>query len=128
MSISLDPHVAERILFLRYIAPVNPEVDMATAMQAIAEFYRQVQREFFVIADVREFEITFDTLVEGLDLIRRQLAGVPVRMTAIGTSEMVRIGAEAITQKQYGGFEAGKVFATDEEAFAYCMEELRKSA
>ncbi|MCS6871658.1 MAG: hypothetical protein NZ571_09390, partial [Anaerolineae bacterium] len=80
MSISLDPHVAERILFLRYIAPVNPEVDMATAMQAIAEFYRQVQREFFVIADVREFEITFDTLVEGLDLIRRQLAGVPVRM------------------------------------------------
>jgi hypothetical protein len=41
---------------------------------------------------------------------------------------MVRLAAEAIAQKQYGGFEPAKVFATDQEAFAHCLAELKKSA
>ena len=67
-------------------------------------------------------------MVEALDLVRRQLSGVPARFVVIGTDEMVRLGAEAIAQKQYGGFEPAKVFATDQEAFAHCLAELQKSA
>jgi hypothetical protein len=128
MSISLESHVAEKILFLRYVAPVNPDEDMPAAIQAITQFSQSVQGNFFVIADAREFQVTFDVLVEALDLVRRQLAGVPVRFVVIGTDEMVRLAAEAIAQKQYGSFEPAKVFATDQEAFAHCLAELKKSA
>jgi hypothetical protein len=128
MPISLEPHTAEKILFLRYVAPVNPDEDMPAAIQAIIEFSQSVQGDFFVISDAREFPVTFDVLVEALDLVRRQLIGVPVRFVLIGTDEMVRFAAEAIAQKQYGGFEPAKVFATDEEAFAHCLAELKKSA
>ncbi|MFQ3536397.1 MAG: hypothetical protein SNJ58_11015 [Aggregatilineales bacterium] len=128
MPISVEPYVAERILFERYVAPVNPETDMVAAIQAIKEFHQQVQREFFVIVDAREFPVTFDVLVEALDLVRRQMMGVPARFVVIGDSELIRLAAEAIAQRQYGGFEAGKVFATDTDAFEYCTAELRKSA
>ncbi len=128
MPISVEPHAAERILFERYVAPVNPETDMLTAIQAIKEFYEQVQREFFVIVDAREFPVTFDVLVDALNLVRRQMAGVPARFVVIGDNELIRLAAEAIAQRQYGSFEAGKVFAADTEAFEYCTAELRKSA
>ncbi|PJF34328.1 MAG: hypothetical protein CUN49_16220, partial [Candidatus Thermofonsia Clade 1 bacterium] len=106
----------------------NPEEDMLAAVQAIRDFAQQVQGNFFVISDARQFPVTFDVLVEALDLVRRQLVGVPVRFVVIGTDEMIRLAAEAIAQRQYGGFEAGKVFATDQEAFAYCLAELQKTA
>jgi len=41
---------------------------------------------------------------------------------------MVRFAAEAVAQRQYGGFEPVKVFASGEEAFARCLAELKKSA
>ncbi len=123
-----EPHVAERILIQRYVPPVNPDEDMPAAIQAIREFYEQVGRDFFVITDARQFSVTFDVLVEALDLTRRNLAGIPVRFAVIGDDDLIRLAAEAIAQKQYGGFEAGKVFANDEEALAYCMAQLRKSA
>ena len=128
IPINIEPHFAERILVERYVAPVEPETDMAAAVQAINDFYQQVQREFFVIVDARQFPVTFDVLVDALDLVRRHIAGVPVRFVVIGDGELVRLAAEAIAQKQYGGFEAGKVFATDSEALEYCTAELRKSA
>ncbi|MFN7210509.1 MAG: hypothetical protein ACK4P1_08985 [Aggregatilineales bacterium] len=128
MPNAFEPHVSERIFIQRYIAPVNPDEDMPAAVQAIRKFYEQVGQEFFVISDARQFPLTFDTLVEGLDLIRRNLAGVPMRFVIIGDGELIRLVAEAITQKQYGGFEAGKIFPNDEEALAYCMAQLQKSA
>lgn len=128
MPIVLEPHVAEKILFQRYVAPVNPEEDMAATIRAIIEFSQSVQGDFFVISDAREFQVSFDVVVDALDTVRRQLAGVPVRFVIIGTDEMVRLAAEAIAQQQYGGFEPAKVFATDQEAFSYCLAELKKSA
>jgi hypothetical protein len=128
MGIRIEPHISEKILFLRYIAPVNPDEDMPAACKAIIEFSQSVQGDFFVISDAREFPVTFDALVEGLDLVRRQLVGVPARFVVIGTGEMIRLAAEAIAQRQYGGFEPAKVFATEEEAFAHCLAELKKSA
>jgi hypothetical protein len=53
MSIGLDSHAAERILFVRFIPPVNPEEDMLAAIQAIKDFHDQVQSEFFAIVDAR---------------------------------------------------------------------------
>lgn len=128
MPSHVEPHFAERILFQRYVPPVNPEEDIPATIQAIIDFHQQVQGEFFVIIDARQFPVTFDVLVDALDLTRRNLAGIPARFVVIGDNDLVRLAAEAIAQKQYGGFEAGKVFSTDEEAFAYCMEALRKPA
>jgi hypothetical protein len=128
MPIRLEPHTAEKVLVLRYIAPVNPDDDLPASVQAIVEFSHTVQGDFFVISDTRAFQLTFDVLVEVLDLVRRQLVGVPVHFVIVGTGEIVRLAAEAITQKQYGSFDPAKVFATDQEAFAHCLAELQKSA
>ena len=42
MPISLEPYVSEKILFQRYVAPVNPDADMPAAIQAIIEFSQRV--------------------------------------------------------------------------------------
>jgi len=128
MPIDLEPHISEKILVQRYVAPVDLETDMPAAIQAIAEFSQNAQGDFFVIADTRALPMDFNGLVEVLNLVRRKLANVPVRFVAVGTGEMVQLAANAIAQKQYGGFEPAKVFATDQEAFAHCLAELQKSA
>ncbi len=128
MPLHVEPRVAERILIQRHVPPIDPVENMQAAIESTKDFYQQVGQEFFVISDARQFPVTFDVLVEGLDLIRRSLTGIPIRLVVIGDGELIRLAAEAIAQKQYGGFEAGKVFANDEEALAYCMAELQKSA
>ncbi len=128
MSTQIEPNIQERILITRYVNPVDPERDVQTVIQAVTEFAHQVQSAFFVIADVREFNLTFDSVTEALDLVRRHLVGIPVRFVVIGSGRFVELAAQAITQKQYGSFDMAKVFASDEEALAYCRSELQKPA
>lgn len=123
MPIQIEPNVQTGILMARYVNPVDPERDVANVIQSIIAFSHQVQGVFFVIADVREFDLTFDTVTEGLDLVRRSLVGIPVRFVVIGSGKFVELAAQAITQRQYGSFEMAKVFATAEEALAYCRAE-----
>ena len=108
---------------LRYEAPLTGSEN---AVQAIAEFAAEVRSPFFAVSDLRGIPITFDAMVDGLDLVRRHLAQVPVRFVTIGDSELVEMGNRAIAQKQYGGFEPARSFATEEEALAYFRAELQK--
>ena len=126
MSIQIESNVQDRILITRYVNPIDPERDVAAVIQAITDFSHQVQGTFFDIADVREFDLTFDTVTEALDLVRRSLAGIPVRFVIVGSGKFVELAAQAIAQKQYGGFEPARAFATQEEALAYCRAELQK--
>mgnify|MGYP005838627147 CR=1 FL=1 len=42
---------------------------------------------------------------------------------ATGSGKFVELAAQAIAQKQYGSFDMARVFASDEEALAYCRAE-----
>ncbi len=128
MPVKLEPRVSERILVQRYIQPVDLAAELPAAIEAIAEFSREVQGAFFAVIDMRAAPINLDGLIEALDLVRRKLANVPVRFVAIGTGEMVELAASAVAQRQYGSFEPAKVFATEEEALAYCLAELKEPA
>jgi hypothetical protein len=125
MPIQVEPNVAERILVLRYTLPLTGSENV---VQVIADFAAQVRANFFAVSDLRGVPITFDAMVDGLDMVRRYLTQVPVRFVTIGDSELVEMGNRAITQQQYGGFEAARAFATEEEALAYCRAELTKPA
>lgn len=126
MPMHVEPNVQERILITRFVSPVDPERNVPASIQALTEFARQVEGTFFVISDVREFDLTFDAITEALDMVRRSLVGIPIRAVVIGSGKMVELAAQAITQKQYGSFEMAKVFATEAEALAYCRTELGK--
>ncbi len=126
MPIQFEPNIRERVIILRYVNPVDPERDVPAAIQALADFGRQVQGVFYAVTDVREFRLTFDTLTESLDMVRRSLVGIPVRFAVIGSGNLIELAAQAIAQQQYGGFEMAKVFATEAEALAYCRTELGK--
>ncbi len=125
MPIQVEPNVADRILVLRYQLPLTGSENV---VQAIADFATEVRSKFFAVSDLRGVPITFDAMVDGLDLVRRHLVGIPVRFVTIGDSELVEMGNRAITQKQYGAFEEARAFATEEEALAYCRSELQKPA
>lgn len=124
MPIAVEQNVDEHILIVRYLMPVDPDLDLQTAGSAILAFAQQVQgKPFYAINDAREFPITFDILVQALSTLRQTFGGIPVRFVIIGSGKFVELAAQAITQKQYGSFDMAKVFATEEEALAYCRSE-----
>jgi hypothetical protein len=124
MPVAVEQNLDEHILFLRYQMPVDPALDLQTAGAAIIAFSQQIQgKPFYTINDAREFPITFDILVEALSTLRQSFGSIPVRFVIIGSGKFVELAAQAITQRQYGGFEMAKVFATEEEALAYCRAE-----
>ncbi|MCE7945847.1 MAG: hypothetical protein DYG88_00295 [Chloroflexi bacterium CFX4] len=124
VPIQIEPNVDERILVLRYQMPLSGAENV---VQAIADFATEVRSTFFAVSDLRGIPITFDAMVDGLDMVRRSLAQVPMRFVTIGDSELVEMGNRAIPQKQCGGCEAARALATEEEALAYCRSELQKS-
>ncbi|MBO9309796.1 MAG: hypothetical protein J7551_08435, partial [Chloroflexi bacterium] len=72
MPVKLEPRVSERILVQRYIQPVDLAAELPAAIEAIAEFSREVQGAFFAVIDMRAAPINLDGLIETLDLVRRK--------------------------------------------------------
>jgi hypothetical protein len=117
----------ESIIVATYVPPLDPVTDVIDADKEVHELAKDIKGIVFQITDTRQTKPTLDVIIEGMAQMRRAVPVDPrFRTIIVGTEEMVKLGAQAAKQAQYGE-RMMSVFATVEEAIEYARAELAKN-
>lgn len=120
MTLTIDMHYEERLMVVVSKPPFDPQNE--NLVPALQKFVEKVKGTFFLVVDMREVDISFGDLVTGMAQLRQYPGAEMVRISAVGSGEMIKMGVQAAKQKQYGEYDIA-LFGTVEEALAHVAKE-----
>lgn len=130
MSIQVELLADKRTLLLTYPGKVKWESDMRAALRDVIDALDQVEAfPIYQIVDMTALpNLSFSDVVQALGHIARSPEGqilreYDIQVIYVGTSDLVRLAADAMKQEQYGGQQI-PVFDTLGEAAAYVQEQM----
>jgi hypothetical protein len=119
----------EQIVILTFGRDYVVGKDSMEMVQAINSNIDERETGVYVIYDARDLKMSFADLVIAMANQAQKAAGTisDVRMhpVTVGTSEMVKLGALAFKQEQYGNVTI-PMFDKMEDAIKYAREQLKK--
>lgn len=122
MTVEITEMRNEPILIARYAPPFNPDEDLHQANAAIRDKLITTEPPLYRIEDVSAIEMSFAELVQAMATATEQAEGSildsRVHSMLVGTSDMLRIAKDAMTQEQYGSLDV-PLFPTVDDALAY---------
>lgn len=122
MATQIDAYPDKRLLFAKITPPiVHNDTTLSDGIQAFAQ---QMNGVFFLVSDVSQLNMSFTDIVFSMTILRRIPGADQIRIIAVGDTELLRFGAEAAKQKQYGEHNI-KVFNTVEDAMNYAENERK---
>ncbi len=123
MAFQITEVPGKPILMIVPSESIDPQGDLFAAIQAVRQYYEKIKQPFYYLNDLRAMPLTFDQLTDLLSMMRGQFQGLPVTFVFVGTSNLAKLGATALKQRQYGGWDV-VIFATLEEAMTYIDDQL----
>jgi hypothetical protein len=122
-------HLAPKPIVLVEIAdPFNPLVEAPPMMGEAGAIAATLPGEVYLLIDVSQWNITFDKLVDLLATGLRTGASRQSNLhpVLVGSGALVKLGVEAMKQRQYGGLQA-QMFTSQEQAIAYIDGQLAQA-
>jgi hypothetical protein len=132
MPFKVDKLPDESILIIRFEGQANAESDYPMLFGQLAQLTAGLEAPIFRITDLTQVaSISFGDLVEVM--AQEYRSGAPgsaadprIHILLVTASPLVKMGAQSVTQEQYGGREMPQVFMTMDEAIAHARAELKK--
>jgi hypothetical protein len=128
MPVSIK-HLAPKPIILVTIAdPFNPLVEAPPMMGEAGAIAASLPGEVYLLIDISGWNITFDKLVDILATGLRTGVSRQTKLHSVlvGSGALVKLGVEAMKQKQYGGIQA-QMFTSQEQAIAYIDGQLAQT-
>jgi hypothetical protein len=125
VTVKIEQRPQERTLFAACTLPYDAEKDTTDIVQAITQFAATMNGLFFVVGDYRQIDLSFGDMVIGMGSLRQLPGAGQVQIVAIGSGEIMKLAADAASQKQYGQYNVVLV-ATPEEAFNHVANERKR--
>jgi hypothetical protein len=131
MGVGFEMFGDEPYFIATYTTPFDIAVDYGLILKTAQELSdrRKAQNlpyKVYYVSDVRQINLTFGQLIEGLAMVRQSEAGV-MKAVIVGSTEMTQLAAKAVQQKQYGSREETKIFDNVPDALAYAKERISQS-
>ncbi|PJF39244.1 MAG: hypothetical protein CUN55_14910 [Phototrophicales bacterium] len=130
MAVETQKLPNEPILIITAKGKFTPE-NIETSFNEINKYYDPDGEMLYIISDNTELDMSFSDVVTGLASVTRREGfrfGAPNSMLImVGTSEMVRLGTEAMKQKQYGNLEV-PMFDNIDDAIAFARNHHKENA
>jgi hypothetical protein len=129
MKFTVERLPDEKIVVFTFGKDYQPGKDSAEMVQAIAGKLGADEKGVYVVYDARDLKMSFGDLVIAMANQAQKAAGTmaDARMhpVAVGTSEMLKLGAAAFQQEQYGKISI-PMFDSIDSALKYAREQLQK--
>lgn len=127
MPLKVDQFPGEPIVVFRFVSPSQPAADAELMRQSLLAAQPSAAGMLYFITDFTEAELSFSELMVGMaeftHHIARDLKNKPFKAATVGTSEMIRLMAEAGRQEQYGSLEV-PFYPTLSEALDYIRSQI----
>lgn len=122
MTVEIKQLPGEPIVIASIYEPIDMSVDPKTNRDECNAIARQTDGPLYRITDFSNFTLTFAQMVGGLaEDIKFSEANIVHLM--VGSTDMVKMQADAVKQEQYGARDV-QLFASVDEAIAYAREQI----
>jgi hypothetical protein len=126
MAIKIQTYGTEPYFLATFVeqAAIEDFTEIVKTVQNISNVRKKtgLPHRIWYIADIRGLNFTFDQITDSLNILRKQDSTI-MQPVVVGGDSMAHLGIKAIEQKQYGAWEALKIFATPEEAIAFAKKQ-----
>jgi hypothetical protein len=124
MSYAVKLLPGEPVIIVSFSLPFDPLNDVPEAYTEAAELSQTLRDTVFLLSDVSAVNLNLDDLINGLAMLRDALPKTKeYRLIGIGSSDMVKRAAQAMTQAQYGSVDVS-LFSSLNDALARIRAEL----
>ncbi len=109
--------------------PFDPKNDVMKSAEEAARLREELRRPIYRIIDVSKVDIEFSEMIVAMGTERKKAGGSgdpDVTTCFVGTSDVVRMGTQALAeQEQYGKGDV-KLFTSADDAIRFIRDEISK--
>lgn len=122
MTITVEKVPDKPLVIVRFLDPMDVRVDMPPFIEELKALFDASPEKLYDITVATDLHISFGDMIAGMAMLAKGEANVLSHPNAahyyvVVNSDLIRIGASALTQGQYGGLPV-TICKTEEEAFA----------
>lgn len=127
MPLKCEQLPGEPVLIFRFVSPSQPLLEAQQMHQYLSEARPSPAGVLYFISDFSQANISFSDVMIGMGEFSHKMvmdpAARPLKTAMVGTSEMIRLMADAAGQQQYGA-QRVPCFSTLDEALAHIRSQI----
>ena len=128
MTVEVTRHPKLPVVYLKIVQPVQVPGDIETNMKEGLKLKSELGGHVYRIIDVREMNLSFSDMMVAMATDRKgegTLDDSDVTTLYVGGGDLVAFGVKALAEQDQYGQLGVKLFASDEEAYAYVVEDMK---